>query len=246
MSWMSKRTGRPRELKGGFERVSISLSKWMKEKIERELGDGNMSKFIRNVLRPILEELDLPEKLQPDDWFRVYESQVGEPVIPLKRRLVVATLGAILPLLAVGALISLGSRRCRELNLRHGEEDRTLHKTVNGDFIDVCDRCFYNYGYDQLQTWEHSYDISGATPCFHCGEPATRELKQQSCQSTGAFKRELDPELLGYERHVRILNPQPLEVFEDYDEEKGEEEFDEGLRLELRTCKDLKLIHILK
>lgn len=55
------------------------------------------------------------------------------------------------------------------------------HKTVNGEnFIDVCDSCFYHYGYDVSQTWKHLYNIGGVS-CFRCDEPATRMLKQESC-----------------------------------------------------------------
>jgi len=109
------------------------------------------------------------------------------PITPLKcaRERDIAALCAIF-FLAVGVvgawgLISLGSRRRRELNLRHEEEDRTLdHKTVNGEnFINVCDLCFYHYGYDVSQTWEHLYNISGVS-CFRCDEPATHMLKQKS------------------------------------------------------------------
>lgn len=87
MTWARKKRegpGRPRELTGGYVRIDISVSRWMKEKLDREAE--NRSQFVRNVLRPILEELDLPERLYPIHWIRVAKRAVGDRVVDILER----------------------------------------------------------------------------------------------------------------------------------------------------------------
>jgi len=58
MSWMSEKTGRPKE-EGGHTRIDISIDKFTKEALNKiREGDGNVSKFIEKQLRPVLETLD--------------------------------------------------------------------------------------------------------------------------------------------------------------------------------------------
>lgn len=120
--------------------------------------------------------------------------EVDDPIItPLKcackRDIAALCAISLLTVGAVGAwgLISLGSRRRRELRLRHEEEDRTLdHKAVNGEnFIDVCDSCFYHYGYDVSQTWEHLNNVGGVS-CFRCNKPATYHVKAEIMSEYGS------------------------------------------------------------
>lgn len=58
MSWMSKKTGRPKE-KGGHKRINISVDDFTDEALAKiRKGDGNVSRFIEKQLRPVLENLD--------------------------------------------------------------------------------------------------------------------------------------------------------------------------------------------
>jgi hypothetical protein len=58
MSWMSKKTGRPKE-KGGHKRINISVDKFTEKALTKiREGDGNISRFIEKQLKPVLENLD--------------------------------------------------------------------------------------------------------------------------------------------------------------------------------------------
>lgn len=58
MSWMSKKTGRPRE-EDGHKRINISIDKFTAGALDKiRKGDGNVSRFIEKQLRPVLENLD--------------------------------------------------------------------------------------------------------------------------------------------------------------------------------------------
>lgn len=60
MSWLSKRTGRPKE-QGGHKRVNVSISKQtleVLEQIKRKYGDVNLSQLVEMLIEfyPELEE----------------------------------------------------------------------------------------------------------------------------------------------------------------------------------------------
>jgi len=58
MSWMSEKTGRPKE-EEGHKRINISLNKFTREALKKIKKDGgNISKFIEKELKPVLEQLD--------------------------------------------------------------------------------------------------------------------------------------------------------------------------------------------
>jgi len=58
MSWMSKKTGRPKE-EGGHKRINISVDNFTEKALTKiRDGDGNISKFIEKQLKPVLENLD--------------------------------------------------------------------------------------------------------------------------------------------------------------------------------------------
>lgn len=55
---MSKKTGRPKE-EGGHKRINISINDFTNKALKKiREGKGNVSKFIENQLRPVLENLD--------------------------------------------------------------------------------------------------------------------------------------------------------------------------------------------
>jgi len=110
MSWGWPK-GVPRK-KGGpyYERIELRVDKETKESLVGKLkGKEEISEFIRNLLRGALDALDPPEQpLKPtitaDDWFRIYEKQLGEPVIPVKWW-PIAVVGAFIPLIFVGGVV---------------------------------------------------------------------------------------------------------------------------------------------
>jgi hypothetical protein len=60
LSWLSKRTGRPKE-QGGHKRVNVSISKQtleVLEQIKRKYGDVNLSQLVEMLIEfyPELEE----------------------------------------------------------------------------------------------------------------------------------------------------------------------------------------------
>ena len=60
MSWLSKKTGRPKQ-EGGHKRVNVSISKQTLEvldQIKRKYGDVNFSQFVEELIKlyPELEE----------------------------------------------------------------------------------------------------------------------------------------------------------------------------------------------
>jgi len=58
MSWMSKKTGKPKQ-EGGHKRINISINKFTNEALQKIRKDnGNISKFIEKQLKPTLEKLD--------------------------------------------------------------------------------------------------------------------------------------------------------------------------------------------
>ena len=54
MSWMSEKTGRPKE-QDGHKRINISVDKFVAQGLEKV---GNKSQFLESVARPVLEKMD--------------------------------------------------------------------------------------------------------------------------------------------------------------------------------------------
>lgn len=74
MSWMSEKTGRPKE-EDGHKRINISIDKFTDEALDKIRKGGNVSKFIENELRPTLRKLD-PSDVSFHVWrIEVYLSQ---------------------------------------------------------------------------------------------------------------------------------------------------------------------------
>jgi len=68
MSWMSKKTGRPRGEGYPHKRIDISVSKEIFEGLKKiREGGGNYSQFIRKILKPYIESLD-PGEASPYIW----------------------------------------------------------------------------------------------------------------------------------------------------------------------------------
>jgi hypothetical protein len=109
MSW-GWPEGIPRKEGGPYdERIDLRVDRKIKEGLDKLAGKAEISEFIRNLLRGALDALDPPgQPLKPtitvDDWFRIYENKVGEPVIPVKWW-PIAIAGALTPLLAVGSVV---------------------------------------------------------------------------------------------------------------------------------------------
>lgn len=77
MSWMSDKTGRPKE-EGGHKRINISINDFTDKALDKIRKGGNVSRFIEKQLRPVLENLD-PGEASIHVW-RI-EAYLGRQII---------------------------------------------------------------------------------------------------------------------------------------------------------------------
>lgn len=124
MSWMSKKTGRPKE-EGGHKRIDISVDEFTDKALDKiRKGDGNVSRFIEKQLKPVLENLD-PGEASIHVW-RI-ESYLRQQIIKATKQ---NKPGTVQALASIGNALDDFRKLCGipPLDYQHGEEIRVTNQ----------------------------------------------------------------------------------------------------------------------